>query len=197
MTSSTLSRQRLGTTALEALDLARQEAIRHGARHVTTHHLLIGMALTSGGQCIAAQILKAYGLTLEALRETLPVETHRDHGIPRPGGDLHVDIHHAQALHKAEREADMIGHHWVEAAHLLLALSRDEGATGTVLLRQAGLNSQLIARHLVQIANGRPMDIGQLDPQTRRTLRMQVIDAALTASDDELLAAAKAFDLHI
>ncbi len=85
------------------------------------------------------------------------------------------------ALSKAHDVATEMGHGYVGTEHILLGLTADEKGTAASILRENGLNEELI-RELIEkyVGRGESMDttVQGLTPQAKRVIEQAVRDAA-------------------
>jgi ATP-dependent Clp protease ATP-binding subunit ClpA len=154
--------ERFTADARETVVRAQHEARTHGAGHIGTEHLLLGVATGSGP---AVRVLADHGVTAERLRDELGgsaldgealatlgidlAEIRRrveatfgpgalERGTPARKGHMPLTPRSKKALELALREALALGDRHIGDEHLLLGLLRDDRATAVGMLRRAG-----------------------------------------------------------
>lgn len=116
---------------------AREEALRLGETSVTTEHLLMG--ITRVPESLGARLLvEKNGLDLEALRRTLEEQITPGED-PNPDSPMELTAHATQALGLAQQEAEVMGHSWVGAEHMILGLLRQGDGLASKALAASGL----------------------------------------------------------
>ncbi len=112
--------KRLSGKAMQALLLARSEALRMGHQQIGSEDIVLGLMAEGSG--LAATALNSWGLTLEPARRAIE----RYLGTSRYSDrDLHFDARAQQVLSLALDEATAAGHPLINTEHLLLALIRE------------------------------------------------------------------------
>ncbi len=122
--------ERFTQRARRVLSLAHQEAERARRHRIGTEDLLVGLILEDGG--IAGRVLRELGLDVARVREMIRrVVKYED----SPGTRIELAPETQTVLEYAIEEARRLGHHYIGTEHLLLGLSRTNGAAMRVLLR--------------------------------------------------------------
>ena len=120
---------RFTTRARSAVVAAQKEARSAGNLEIGTAHLVLG--LLSEPEAIAATVIVAQGVTLDAVRSaveaTLPARDGRE--VPEL---IPYDAAAKKALELTFREALRLGHNYVGTEHLLLALLETESDDGVL-----------------------------------------------------------------
>lgn len=159
--------------AVKVIKLAQKEARRLGHNFVGTEQILVG--LIEEGTGIAAQVLKAMGVSLRATRIEVEKIIGRGHGVTTvgmpfaPRAKLQLDC--------AVESADQLGHFYVDTENLLLGMLRvneldhlngqGEGV-GVRVLQNLGVDLEALGQQVLQLA---PRGAGlPISAQTRSQL---------------------------
>jgi len=127
--------ERFTEQAQRVMVLAQQEARRLNHNHIGTEHLLLG--LVQGDDDVAAQALRALGISLAAVRQQ--VEDVAGQGQQVPSGHLPLTRRAKTVLQLSLREALAMGDHHIGTEHILLGLIREgDGVAAQVLVRLSG-----------------------------------------------------------
>ncbi len=155
----------------KVVQLAHREALRLGNDVIGTEHLLLG--LLAEGEGVAAHVLGAFGLELEAIRGRVEEIVGRGEPKERPV-DLPLSPRAKRVLDLAMREARNMGVNYVGTEHILLGLvAEGEGIAAQVLLA-SGLDLQKVRAEVVATLSG-----GE-SPETREELGSPKAGAART-----------------
>jgi ATP-dependent Clp protease ATP-binding subunit ClpC len=138
--------------ARAAVQRAREEATRLGARQVGTEHLLLGMTLD--GASPVTRALARWGVTHAALVES--VGAAGGGGRRSPQGRLPVAPETRAALEQSLREAVSRGDDRLDVEHLLLAILRDPSATGRRMLLAGGRSPRGLEQQLGRVLRDQP-----------------------------------------
>ncbi|GMI82566.1 ClpC2 [Hibiscus trionum] len=106
-------------TTLEAIMLAREEFRRLEYDYICKEQLLAG--LIGEGTCVAAQVLKSMGITLEGIRKQVEKKSPRVCGFAAIWFLLTCV---ASDLVRSFEEARKLGHNYIGPEHILLGLLR-------------------------------------------------------------------------
>jgi len=156
---------------------AQEEARMHSSGRVGSEHILLGLYLAGDGP--ATQALESQGVSLEAVRAELAPDAARA-GRP-PLGYLPYQVEAKKALDLSRREALRLGHHHIEAEHILLGLIRGGDSTAARLLVTLGVELSLLRDEVIELLGGdfagapdsaarQPDPGGQLDGDSERSL---------------------------
>ncbi|WP_072620898.1 Clp protease N-terminal domain-containing protein [Spirulina major] len=109
---------RLGGKVLQALLLARTEAIRSGHQQIGAEHLLLGLILEGSG--LATTVLQQWGLTAFAMRQV--ITPHLD--VTEPPQHIPFSPEASHVLTLALVEANESGDILINTEHILVGLIR-------------------------------------------------------------------------
>jgi len=126
--------------AREALQGAQKLAIRMNHQQIDVEHLLVSLLDQEGG--LTSAILKKAGVAPEALTIRLQRELEKLPRVTGAGGapdNFYLTGRLNKLLTQAEDEAKKLKDEYVSVEHLLLAMTDDRGAAGT-LLKEFGVN---------------------------------------------------------
>jgi ATP-dependent Clp protease ATP-binding subunit ClpB len=127
-----MDQNRFTTQAQEALAAAKQLAVRGGQPQVDVEHLL--MALLDQTDGLAAQVAAKAGAPLDALKDRVRRQLDR---LPRVSGvspdTFQITDRLSRLLNRANDEAKKLQDEFVSADVLLLAMTGDDGAAGSIL----------------------------------------------------------------
>ncbi|MBB6118572.1 Clp protease N-terminal domain-containing protein [Nocardiopsis algeriensis] len=140
---------RFDSGAQRAVVLAQEEAreLRHD--HIGAEHLLLGLLLVGG---TAAKALHGLGIQASAVRGHIG-ET-AGFGEGRPEGHIPFNPEARRALSGASREAALLGHDRIGAAHLLLGLVRMPDSAAARLLSGLGAAPDAVRLQVLLLEGG-------------------------------------------
>ena len=124
---------RLTEKVQEALREAQIKALRLSHQQVEVEHLLL--ALLGQEQGLATSILNRGEISTEGLRQRLQEELERLPKVSGPSGapdQVYVTGRLSLMLDQAREEAGTLGDEYVSVEHLMLALTEDKGAAGSI-----------------------------------------------------------------
>jgi ATP-dependent Clp protease ATP-binding subunit ClpC len=131
--------------ARRVLALAHQEAESADQGLIGTEHLLLGLLEEEGG--VAGRVLRELGLESGRVREMIS----RLGTGGRPKGErIELAPDTQLVLEYALEEARKMGHHYVGTEHLLLGLTRTEGAAAEVL-KKLGITPDQVRRQVRRV----------------------------------------------
>lgn len=140
--------ERFTQRARRVLSLAHQETERTQTNSINTEHLLIGLMVEDGG--VAGRVLRELGLTTDRVREVVKrVTTASENFDP---SRIELASATQQVLEFAVEEARRLGHHYIGTEHILLGLTRVDGAALEVL-RILGITVEDIQRQTRRVLN--------------------------------------------
>src|SRR5215207_10062672 len=137
--------------AREALQGAQKLAIRMSHQQIDNEHLLLSLLDQEGG--LTPAILKKAGVAPEALTIRVQRELEK---LPRVTGssgapdNFYLTGRLNKLLTQAEDEAKKLKDEYVSVEHLLLALTEDKGASGS-LLKEFGVNRNRLLSALKEV----------------------------------------------
>ncbi len=127
--------RRFTEQAREVMRLTVDEVGRFNHEHVDPAHLLVGLLREEEG--VAARVLAASGVTLEAARERLGAIL--GHGEEPVGGGTFT-VRSKKVLDLALGAARRLGDDRVDTHHLLLALASEPGGAAAEILADLGVD---------------------------------------------------------
>jgi ATP-dependent Clp protease ATP-binding subunit ClpB len=142
---------RLTEKVQEALREAQIKALRLSHQQVDVEHLLL--ALLEQEQGLATSILNRGEISAEGLRQRLQEELE---GLPKVSGpsgapdQVYVTGRLSLMLDQAREEAGTLGDEYVSVEHLLLALTEDKGAAGSIF-KEFGVTREKLMQTLHSI----------------------------------------------
>jgi len=131
--------------ALRAMQLAADDAARHGQSVVTTENMLIGLLRLMGG--VFAEFFMATDTDMPRLREMIGARLLPDDD-PLAGQELPADAGAAAALRVATAEADVRRRESVSPLYLIKGILSQEHEPGARLLAAVGMNRALVVDRL-------------------------------------------------
>jgi ATP-dependent Clp protease ATP-binding subunit ClpC len=126
--------------ARQALRLAQEEAQRLNHSYIGTEHLLIGLIRVDNS--VASKVLQGVGIELGQVRELVQQTSGASRGPDLRDETLTPRI--KRVLELALNEAKRMGHHYIDTAHVLLGLMREEDCAAVRILRQLGVSPELV-----------------------------------------------------
>ena len=128
------------------MQLANDEARRFKHEYVGTEHILLGLVREGSG--VAANALKNLDVDLHKIRREVEK-------IVQPGPDPVTVVSKLPQTPRAKKvveysieEARQLNHNYVGTEHLLLGLLREEEGVASVILRNFGLNPDLVGEEI-------------------------------------------------
>ena len=138
--------ERFTDQARQVLVLAQEEARRLNHGFIETEHLLLGLVRQGDG--LAAQVLVARGVTLEAVRDE--VERINPAGSTPPGSPPFTS-RAKKVLQLSLRESLQLGHNYIGTEHMLLGLLREGEGTGVRVLVSLGVDLSTIRQQVLAL----------------------------------------------
>jgi ATP-dependent Clp protease ATP-binding subunit ClpB len=126
--------------AREALQNAQKLAVRMSHQQIDNEHLLLALLDQEGG--LTPAVLKKAGVAPEALTIRVQRELEKLPRVSTPSGapdNFYLTGRLNKLLTQAEDEAKKLKDEYISVEHLLLAMTDDRGAAGT-LLKEVGVN---------------------------------------------------------
>jgi ATP-dependent Clp protease ATP-binding subunit ClpC len=134
--------------------LAQEEARMLGHNHIGSEHLLLGLIHEQSG--VAAQVLAAAGITLEAARSAVG-EIVGPSG-KAPTGHIPFTQRAKKILELSLREALEQKKSYIGTEHILLGLLRDSGGVGAQVLERLGGPLPALRQRVIEAAEAAPPD---------------------------------------
>jgi ATP-dependent Clp protease ATP-binding subunit ClpB len=133
---------------LEGLNAAQSRVVRLHHQQVDVEHLLAALLEQERG--LALSILNKAEVPVAALKDRLEAELERRPSVTGTGDQLYLSGRLNRLLTEAEAEAKKLKDEYVSVEHLLLPMTGESGATGT-LLRNFGLNREKLLAVLQEV----------------------------------------------
>jgi ATP-dependent Clp protease ATP-binding subunit ClpA len=139
--------ERFTDRARRVVVLAQEEARMLNHAHIGTEHLLLG--LVHEGQGVAARVLEALEISLEAVRRE--VEATIGRGERPPSGHIPFTPRAKKVLELSLRESTELGHAHIGTEHILLGLLREgEGVAAQVLVKM-GTDRNRVRQQVIEL----------------------------------------------
>jgi ATP-dependent Clp protease ATP-binding subunit ClpC len=137
--------------ARKVLSLAQEEAQRFNHNYIGTEHLLLGLVREGDG--VAAKVLNNLGVSLERARQA--VEYIIGQGDRIILGEIGLTPRAKKVIELAVDEAQRLGHHYIDAEHLLLGLLREGEGIAAGVLESLGVNLERARRETIRVLTER------------------------------------------
>ncbi|HZR38639.1 MAG TPA: Clp protease N-terminal domain-containing protein [Ktedonobacteraceae bacterium] len=138
----------LDDQAYRVLSHAGEEALRLQHPAVGPEHLLLGLIY----ETVAERIFQELGIHLDQVRNS--VKKLFDQGEPRPLGIRGFTLLAKAYLHLAAVEAERLGHTSINAAHILLGLTREETGSIANVLSDLGTSREAVRKQQLDALKG-------------------------------------------
>ncbi len=158
----------------KVIQLAHREALRLGHEMIGTEHILMGLALETGG--LAAQAISSMGISPEELIAAIESTVSSNKSIDTPQ-DLPLSPRAKRVLDMSIREAKSMGVNYVGTEHILMGiLSEGEGVAVQVLMSM-GLDPSEARKQVIKFLSGGDKDVaGSKAPDVKNRNRTPVLD---------------------
>jgi ATP-dependent Clp protease ATP-binding subunit ClpA len=142
--------ERFTERARQVVVFAQDEArsLRHN--YIGTEHILLGLLREEEG--LAARVLDSLDVTAEEVRAH--VGRIVGEGDEVVTGQIPFTPRARRTLELALREALQIGHNYIGTEHILLGLVHEQDGVGALVLRELGVDSEMVTRHVVDVLAG-------------------------------------------
>ena len=118
--------ERFTDRARKVMKLANEQAVRLHHRQVDIEHVLLGLSAEGSG--VAANVLKHLGADFQRCRAEVEKLTPPLPAEILPDGALPLTSPATQLVEASLQEAKHLEHHYVGTEHLILAVTRQQGA---------------------------------------------------------------------
>lgn len=159
--------ERFTEPARQVVVLAQEESRLLGHDYIGTEHLLLGLLREEEG--VAARVLENLGVAIEEAR--VEVERRVGRGEGAATGQVPFTAPAKKALELALREALSLGQNYIGTEHVLLGLLREDQAPAAEILRELGLEAEVIREHAVRLSSGAQLSAGLPPAAVRRRRR--------------------------
>ncbi|MBD2082606.1 metalloregulator ArsR/SmtB family transcription factor [Leptolyngbya sp. FACHB-17] len=135
--------ERFTQKAIQAIFLAQNESRRLQHQYVGTEQLLVGLLSEETG--IAAQVLSAAGVRLDAVKPVIERQIGRGHSTPN---EVPFTPRAKTTLNIALNQSRELGHSYIGTEHLLLGILVEGQGLGTIVLEQLGFSCTLLEQQV-------------------------------------------------
>ncbi len=166
------------------IEAAQSLAVKRNHQMVLPEHIL--KALLTDQDKIIEKIIGSSDISTGGILKNVDIELNR---VPRVvsshGNQIYLDGKTAEIFNKSEELAQKAGDQYVTLERLLQAVMLVDGTAAHRILKEAGINPQIIEKHITNIRKGRsansPNAEGSYD-----ALKKYTIDFTLKASEGKL-----------
>ena len=142
--------ERFTERARQVVVLAQGEARALKHNYIGTEHLLLGVLREEEG--VAARVLDTFDITVEEVRAQ--VVRIIGQGDEVATGEIPFTPRAKKALELALNEALSLGHNYIDTAHILLGLVRENEGVGARILRDFGADAEMIHAEIIRMLSG-------------------------------------------
>jgi ATP-dependent Clp protease ATP-binding subunit ClpC len=150
--------ERFTDRARRVVVLAQEEARHLNHNFIGTEHILLG--LVREGEGVAAQVLEALDISLDAIRAHV-VEI-VDHGAQTSAAHIPFTPRAKKVLELSLREAMQLGHNYIGTEHILLGLIREGDGVAAQVPVDLGAELSVVRERVIEVLGG-----SQAKPETR------------------------------
>jgi ATP-dependent Clp protease ATP-binding subunit ClpC len=162
--------------AIKVIMLAQEEARRLGHNFVGTEQILLG--LIGEGTGIAAKTLTDLGVTVADAR--IEVGTVLGKGSSLISAEMPFTPRSKRLLDLALKEAQQLGHKYVDTEHLLLGLLQDTEGLAATVLANLGLELEEVRAKVMAMMSERPVVLAGRSPSRKKTSTLDECGTDLT-----------------
>jgi len=143
--------ERFTDRARRVVVLAQEEARGLNHNYIGTEHILLG--LIHEGEGVAAQVLEALSISLEAVRSQ--VREIIGEGQTPPAGHIPFTPRAKKTLELSLREALQLKHNYIGTEHILLRLIREGEGVAAQVLEKLGADLLRTRQAVLEVLSGR------------------------------------------
>jgi ATP-dependent Clp protease ATP-binding subunit ClpC len=140
--------ERFTQKAIQSIFLAQDESRRLQHQYVGTEQLLVG--LLAEGTGIAAQVLTAAGVRLDAVKPAIERQIGCGRGTP---AEIPFTPRAKTTLEIAVKQSRQLGHYYIGTEHLLLGILVEGQGLGAIVLEQLGFNCKTLEQQVRSAMN--------------------------------------------
>src|SRR5438093_2823997 len=118
--------------------------------YIGTEHILLG--LIHEGEGVAAKVMEALDVSLEAVRVEVERNIGRGEGVP--GGNIPFTPRSKKVLELSLREALQLGHNYIGTEHILLGLIREGEGVAAQVLQKLGASLDVVRQKVIEVVSG-------------------------------------------
>jgi ATP-dependent Clp protease ATP-binding subunit ClpC len=145
--------ERFTERARQVVVLAQDEARLLEHDYIGTEHLLLGLLREEEG--LAARTLESLGFEVEQVRSQVVGIVGQGHE-DRTTGQIPFMPRAKKVLELSLREAQALGHNFIDTQHLLLGLARENDGVAAQILREHGADADTVRRTVIGMLGGAP-----------------------------------------
>ena len=145
--------ERFSSFARQVLHSAQEEAERFQHNHIGPEHLLLGFIHDEYNT--AGTILIEMGLNQDRVRQL--VQNSTDPVKKRDSTELEITRNTRKVLELAVSEARKMGHHYIDAEHLLLGVVWQRKSKAIDILKELDVSPQGVRLQVYQVLKERPV----------------------------------------
>ena len=142
--------ERFTDRARRVVVLAQEEARLLNHNYIGTEHILLG--LIHEGEGVAAKVMEALDVSLEAVRVEVERNIGRGEGVP--GGNIPFTPRAKKVLEFSLREALQLGHNYIGTEHILLGLIREGEGVAAQVLQKLGASLDVVRQKVIEVVSG-------------------------------------------
>jgi ATP-dependent Clp protease ATP-binding subunit ClpA len=142
--------ERFTERARQVVVLAQDEARALKHNYIGTEHILLGLLREEEG--LAARVLESLDITVEEVRAQIARIVGQGDEVTT--GQIPFTPRAKKVLELALREALSLGHNYIGAEHLLLALAREGDGVAARILLDFDASPRTIAREVLRVLGG-------------------------------------------
>jgi len=142
--------ERFTDRARQVVVFAQEEARMLDHNYIGTEHILLG--LIHEGEGVAAKVMEALDVSLEAVRVEVERNIGRGEGVP--GGNIPFTPRAKKVLEFSLREALQLGHNYIGTEHILLGLIREGEGVAAQVLQKLGASLDVVRQKVIEVVSG-------------------------------------------
>src|SRR5439155_5251739 len=142
--------ERFTDRARRVVVFAQEEARMLDHNYIGTEHILLG--LIHEGEGVAAKVMEALDVSLEAVRVEVERNIGRGEGVP--GGNIPFTPRAKKVLEFSLREALQLGHNYIGTEHILLGLIREGEGVAAQVLQKLGASLDVVRQKVIEVVSG-------------------------------------------
>jgi len=169
--------------ARQVLRTAQEEAKRLNDRLIGTEHLLVGLVREERG--LASRVLRDMGVNAVQLQRTVEDAVRRGGDLQRKGAMEGLSPRTKRVIESAVDEARKMNHQYIGTEHLLLGLIREGGGPAIDVLRELGIDPDLLRTQTTRAIMQAPIRPRAERKKSGQTPLMDQLGVDLTTKAEE------------
>jgi ATP-dependent Clp protease ATP-binding subunit ClpC len=142
--------ERFTDRARQVVVFAQEEARMRDHNYIGTEHILLG--LIHEGEGVAAKVMEALDVSLQAVRVGVERNIGRGEGVP--SGNIPFTPRAKKVLELSLREALQLGHNYIGTEHILLGLIREGEGVAAQVLQKLGASLEVVRQKVIEVVSG-------------------------------------------